>query len=202
MISPTSWSVKGVYYEACNCDPVCPCRSIDGSPRQRATYGMCEFALSWSVVSGQYGPVRLDNFNVAMAGQWDTDSDKPWDIILYIDERADAAQKNALEQIFSGQAGGNILFAKGVASFREVKSARIELDHTENVQWFRVGNFAESKAHEPAVAGGLVTCGIPGHHITGQELVASHSVSDEDFQWEYVEQCGFTAKFEYKHDAA
>ena len=39
------WEVAGSYFEACNCDAVCPCRRVDGRVGGRSTHGVCQLAL-------------------------------------------------------------------------------------------------------------------------------------------------------------
>ena len=67
------WRVRGSYFEACNCDAVCPCREYGGRPGGRSTYGVCQFALSWMVDHGHYGDVALAGREVVLAGWYDDD---------------------------------------------------------------------------------------------------------------------------------
>ena len=41
------WELGGSYLEACNCDPICPCRAVGGVKGGRSTHGECLGALSW-----------------------------------------------------------------------------------------------------------------------------------------------------------
>src|SRR5947207_11722151 len=107
----TSWALSGSYFQACNCDAICPCRSVAGAPGGRSTYGICEFALSWQIKDGYVGDTRLDYLAVVLAGWYDdsgADSTK-WTVNLYVDERADDAQYAGLTDIFLGRAGGTVL---------------------------------------------------------------------------------------------
>ncbi len=47
------WKVKGSYYEACNCQAVCPCRREGERTGGRSTYGECDFVLSWWITDGE-----------------------------------------------------------------------------------------------------------------------------------------------------
>jgi hypothetical protein len=38
--SLSPWHVRGTYLEACNCDPICPCRRIGGRAGGRSTHGV------------------------------------------------------------------------------------------------------------------------------------------------------------------
>src|SRR5947208_1392990 len=46
------WRVRGTYFEACNCDAICPCRSVHGAPGGPSSYGECFGSLSWHVIDG------------------------------------------------------------------------------------------------------------------------------------------------------
>ena len=47
-----SWHIQGSYFEACNCEAICPCRRIDGTPGGRSTHGVCMGVLSWLIADG------------------------------------------------------------------------------------------------------------------------------------------------------
>jgi hypothetical protein len=55
----TEWRVRGSYFAACNCEAICPCRSVHGKPGGPSTYGICYGAVSWHIQSGHSGPVDL-----------------------------------------------------------------------------------------------------------------------------------------------
>ena len=71
MSSLVPWRVSGSYFEACNCEAVCPCRQIGGSMGRaggRSTYGVCEFALSWWILEGHSGSIDLSGLMAADGG--------------------------------------------------------------------------------------------------------------------------------------
>src|SRR5215470_2453763 len=84
------WRVAGSYFEACNCDAICPCRRQGGvKTTTGSTYGVCEFALSWFVSAGRIGTLDLSDRAVVLAGYYrDDEPQKPWRVCLYVDERA------------------------------------------------------------------------------------------------------------------
>jgi len=41
------WRIRGSYFEACNCEAICPCRSVGGRPGGSSSFGECFGALSW-----------------------------------------------------------------------------------------------------------------------------------------------------------
>ncbi len=201
-VSPT-WSVKGSYYEACNCHAICPCRKTDGFSTDRSSYRYCQFILSWWVRSGHHNGTKLDDIKVVMTGYWDQDLEGvPWYVKLYVDERADEGQLAALSNIFLGRAGGNIHFTERIAEVLDVQLARIELDHTKDAQWIKLGKIAQANVKRPVDHKETVTCGITGHDKPGQEYVCSLKVDDSPFKWEFEERCGFATNFAYRCDEA
>jgi hypothetical protein len=101
-----SWRVAGTYVESCNCDPICPCRRIDGRAGGRSTYGICLGALSWLIQEGHLDGTDLSGLNVAIASRYsDDEPGSPWSIVLYLDERGDREQLAALDRIFLGISG-------------------------------------------------------------------------------------------------
>jgi hypothetical protein len=80
------WAISGTYLEACNCDPICPCRTINGRPGGRSTHGICMFALSWQIVSGHAGDVDLAGLRAVLAARYDDDEPgSPWSFYLHVD---------------------------------------------------------------------------------------------------------------------
>src|SRR5690349_15943325 len=110
MAVATKWHIRGSYFESCNCDPICPCRRIDGVAGGRSTYGVCKGVLSWLIEEGSAGGVDLTGLAAALAAQYnDDEAGSPWSWILYVDERATDEQFAALEAIFTGALGGDSL---------------------------------------------------------------------------------------------
>jgi len=107
---PRVWMVRGSYFEACNCEAICPCRRVGERAGGRSSYGICQFALSWQISQGRADGLQLDDLAVVMAGWYDDDEPgSPWRVSLYIDERASREQHAALAAIFLGRAGGTTL---------------------------------------------------------------------------------------------
>ncbi len=101
----TSWQLSGDYFETCSCDYLCPClpTNLAGQP----TKGHCNFAMVFHIEQGHYGNQTLDGLNFAVVGHTPAVmSQGNWSVGLILDERANAAQQQALTTIASGQAGG------------------------------------------------------------------------------------------------
>lgn len=98
------WHVAGDWFDVCKCAIPCPCTYA-----QPPTYGDCDGVLAWHVREGRYGDVPLDGLNVVMLGSfvgnaWGEHSDAY--AAVFMDERADDSQREALGKIFGGEAGG------------------------------------------------------------------------------------------------
>lgn len=105
------WRIKGEYLESCNCELLCPCllgpRGARGGALARPTQGHCDVPLVFQIESGAYGPTRLDSIHAALVVHTPgVMGDGNWTAGLYLDERASAEQRQGLEAIFTGRAGG------------------------------------------------------------------------------------------------
>lgn len=103
-----SWSLSGDYFENCNCTVACPCIFSAAAPfTSQPTEGACEVAFGFHLDQGAYGDVPLDDLNVALIARTPGAMiEGNWSVALYVDERADARQQEALTAIFAGAAGG------------------------------------------------------------------------------------------------
>ena len=195
------WAIAGSYFEACNCEAVCPCRSVGGRPGGRSTEGICQFALSWRVAAGHFGATDLANLDVVMAGFYEDDvPGSPWQIVLYVDERSSAAQFDALSAIFLGRAGGTARnnFAAAIATVHAVRRATITLEHGP-AKTIRVAGHVEVAANETVDVAEAVACGIPGLDHPGQEMRARvFRVDDVPLRWNIEGRCAFATDFDYR----
>lgn len=98
----TKWKIEADYLQACSCDYGCPCE-FEAPPTQ----GFCEGMGAWRITRGSYGDVSLDGLGLGFTARW------PQAIhlgngtaVVFIDEKANDQQREALTQIASGQAGG------------------------------------------------------------------------------------------------
>jgi hypothetical protein len=198
-----SWHVSGSYFESCNCEPICPCRRIDGVPGGRSTFGECLGVLSWVIEHGHADAVSLDGLAVALATRYhDDEPGSPWSFVVYLDERADAQQRAALEAIYTGALGGDALthfpWAWKDAKCLAVRPVEIEVSHEPRRQWLRVRDHVSVRIRDRYTGPETVTCVIPGHERSGEELVAQElRVSDEALHFEYDGNCGYAATFDY-----
>ena len=196
------WHVTGSYFEACNCQAICPCRRRGGHESAgRSTYGVCDFALSWQVLQGSFGRLSLDGLSVIMAGSYrDDEPGTPWRVCLYVDEQASSEQHTALAAIFTGQAGGTALrnYALVIGEVYAVRRAHIELDHRRQHWSMRADNYVTVRGATPVESALAISCGIPGHDRPGEELRTEvMQVNDSPLIWGVQARCGFATSFAY-----
>ena len=198
-----AYRVRGKYLEACNCDAPCPCRRIDGRAGSRSTHGICDGALSWSIVEGFAADVDLGGLGVVLAARFSDDEEgSPWKFALFVDERGDAGQGEALGGFFSGALAGTALdhfpWAWKASDPLGVEPARIEIDHSPGRGWFRAGESVSVRVLAPYEGGETITCVIPGHDRDGRELVVDElHVSTGPLTFEYRGVCAFESTFDY-----
>ncbi len=102
MSMPTPWRMQAELLQACNCDYGCPCE-FSAPP----TRGFCEGMVAYHITKGHFGAVSLDGLGLGMAVSWPKAiHEGNGTVAVFIDERADQAQRNALLEITSGKAGG------------------------------------------------------------------------------------------------
>jgi hypothetical protein len=198
-----TWHLRGTYFESCNCDPICPCRRIDGAAGGRSTHGVCMGVLSWLIVDGRAEKTDLSGLPVALALRYsDDEPGSPWTWILYLDERATEKQRAALEAIFTGGLGGDAFnhfpWVWKESELVAVRHATIEVDHTQQRQWLRVRERVGMRIRGRYPGAEDVTCVIPGHDRPGEELVADElHVEDGPLHFNFRGRCAYGSSFEY-----
>src|SRR5688572_17262118 len=106
-----AWRIKGEYLENCNCEVLCPCllgpRNPRGGALARPTQGTCDVPVVFAIESGRAGDVDLAGTHVALVVHTPgAMGEGNWTAGVYVDERATPGQRDALETIFTGRAGG------------------------------------------------------------------------------------------------
>jgi hypothetical protein len=198
-----SWRIRGSYFESCNCDAICPCRRIDGARGGRSTHGVCLGVLSWLIEEGAAEGTDLSGLRAAMATRYsDDEPGSPWAWILYLEARATDEQRAALESIFSGRLGGDaeshFPWAWKRSELVAVRPVEIDVDHTQRRQWLRIRDHVSVRIRDRYDGPETVTCVIPGHERTGEELVADELVvEDGALAFAYRGVCGYGSTFDY-----
>jgi hypothetical protein len=203
MLQPVSWQIHGTYFESCNCEAICPCRKINGVLGGRSTYGECLGVLSWVIEEGHVEAVSVDSLKVALATRYhDDEPGSPWRFVMYVDARGDAAQREALERIYTGALGGDALarfpWAWKEANRVAVRPVEIDVSHEPRRQWLRIRDHVTVRIRDAWAGPETVTCVIPGHEQSGEELIADElRVNDGPLHFEFRGNCGYSAPFDY-----
>ena len=170
----TQWQLDGTYFEACTCKGACPCLFA-----REPTEGTCDAVVGWHVDRGHYGDVELDGLNTAMALHAPGNmAAGDWTVVLYLDDDATDAQRDALERIFRGEAGGHpAMIASLFREVRAVESVPIRYEAADRRLGMRVGEAADASLEAIEGQGGG-EARISGHPVAispGHDLVAAAS---------------------------
>ena len=101
----TEWKINGECVEACTSPPVCP--YYWGSNVQMQLHdgkNQCEGVFTFNIERGIYKKIKLDGLKAGFGFNTSENPNitkQPWKAILYIDEKADKEQRNAIENIFT-----------------------------------------------------------------------------------------------------
>jgi hypothetical protein len=138
MAQQVKWNFEADFIQACSCDYGCPCE-FSAPP----TTGFCEGMVAWKITHGRYGDVSLDGIGMALAVRWPKAiHEGNGEACVYIDEKANPAQRAALLEIASGKAGG-LPFEIVVTTFSKINAPRfvpIEFQMNGRHSSVRVGN--------------------------------------------------------------
>ena len=94
------WLINGKEYVNCNCDYGCPCQFNAPS-----THGKCEALGAIVIDEGHYGDTKLDGLCFVMAFKWPSEiKDGNGQGQIFITEKADENQREAIRKIASGEA--------------------------------------------------------------------------------------------------
>jgi hypothetical protein len=198
-----SWRIRGSYFEACNCDPICPCRRVDGVMGGRSTHGVCMGVLSWVIEEGVVDGADVAGLPVALALRYSDDEPwSPWTYVLYLDERGTKEQREALESLFTGRLGGDaeshFPWVWKPSNLVAVRRADIAVEHVRTRERLRIRDHVDVQIRDRYQDQGTVTCVIPGHDRSGEELVTERiAVEDEELSFRFEDVCGYASTFEY-----
>jgi hypothetical protein len=129
------WRLQGDWFDVCNCRVPCGC-TFAQAPDQ----GVCEGILAWHIREGSYGDVNLDDLSVVAVGTFEGNiwagEAKNSKMGFFIDERADESQREAIQTIFGGDAGGwPAGFAELIEDVLGVEFAPVDFELEEGRRW-------------------------------------------------------------------
>jgi hypothetical protein len=131
------WHLVGDWFDICSCNIPCPCEFA-----QAPTNNACQGMLAWHIREGRYGTLQLDGLNLLALGAFEgnlwLDEGVKARMGFFIDERADAQQREALQIIFTGQAGGwPAGFARKIGETRGVEFVPITFEVADDLAFWR-----------------------------------------------------------------
>jgi len=204
-----AWRVAGDWFDVCKCDIPCPC-----SFAQPPTTGDCDGTLVWHIREGTYGDVRLDGLNLVMVASfvgnlWGEHSDAY--AALFLDERADDGQRQALQMIFGGQAGSwpAEMMSAAALEVRGMDFAPIEVEIDKDLGSWRASVPGRVRARAEALTGPTTPQGarvqstnLPGCETgPGQLATWGRATTDEadafGFRWSRSGQSSKTITFDW-----
>lgn len=136
------YRIEGDYFEACTCRASCPCIML--SP---ATEDTCDAVLVWHITGGEKDGVDLSGLNAVMALRAAKQMiEGNWGVAIYLDDRATAAQEDALRAIFTGAAGGHLgNLAPLIGEVHEIERAPIAFVAENGTRTLTVGDFVAAQ---------------------------------------------------------
>ena len=172
------WRVVGDWFDVCRCDIPCPCEFA-----QPPTDNWCQGVLAWHIREGHYGDVALDGLSVVALGYYEGNlwaGDTKATMGLFLDEQADERQREALQMIFGGQAGGfPAEFAQFIGEVRGIEFAPIEFEVADDLAYWRAEIPGKVLASAEALAGPTTPLGerVQLHNPPGSEVGPSGTVA-------------------------
>ena len=130
-----SWNLSGDWFDVCKCNIPCPCTFA-----QTPTYGDCDGVLVYHIKKGQYGEIPLNGLNVLALSYFKGNiwsGNTKVDIAVFIDERANKEQRDALNMIFTGKVGGFMAqFANLIGEVRGIEFAPIKFEIADDLAYW------------------------------------------------------------------
>jgi hypothetical protein len=165
------WHVAGDWFDVCKCTVPCPCTFA-----QAPSEGDCEGVLAWHIREGRYGDVPLDGLNVVGLGAFEGNvwaGEAKVTVGMFLDERADERQREALQMIFGGQAGGwPGEFANFIGEVRGIEYVPIEFEIADDLAFWRAEVPGKVDARAEALTGPTTPPGkrVQVHNPPGAEV--------------------------------
>jgi hypothetical protein len=180
MASTKNWHIDGEYFESCNCELLCPCLLSHAQARPTDTH--CDVVLAIHIADGHWDEnVDLSGLNAVQAlttpGPM---SQGDGTLAVYIDARANVAQREALEKIFTGNAGGPPSLMAGMIAHRlPTKTVPIHYESKDNTFKLSIPEITDVAVAGVTGANGRVVwlenVGHPfSHRLAAAKAGASH----------------------------
>jgi hypothetical protein len=195
--SAPKWKASGDFFDVCSCNIACPCTFA-----QAPTYGDCEGVLAYHIKNGYYGDeTSLDGLNVLALSYFKGNvwaGETKVSIASFVDERADQQQREALQMIFTGKAGGFMAeFAKLIEDVRGMNFAPIKFEVADDLSYWSAEIPGKVVAKAEALGGPMTPTGKrvqtlnpPGSEVGpgtvatwGRAITDEVNVPEVRFEW-------------------
>ena len=201
------WTVKGDWFDTCKCSIPCPCYFA-----QPPTSGDCDGVLAWHIRKGSYGDVPIDGLNVIALGAFEGNiwAGAKATMGIFIDQRANVHQRDALEMIFAGRVGGwPGLFANVIGKVLGIEYVPIEFEVADDLAFWRaeipgrVVASAEALTGPTSLPGQRVQVHNPPGSEVGPGTIATQGKATADkaqafgFKWERVGRSSKHMRFDW-----
>jgi hypothetical protein len=194
-----SWRVSGDWFDVCRCRVPCGCTFAQPPDEDE-----CNGILAWHIREGHYGDVSLDGLNAVGIGSF---TGNIWAgakaaMGFFIDERADESQRDAMQMVFGGQAGGwPAGFAELIDDVRGIEFAQINFEIADDLGHWSVEVPGKAKGSAVALSGPtspspdarVQLINAPGAEV-GPGQIATWATAKEDeveafgFKWSWPER--------------
>ncbi|MGQ4809996.1 hypothetical protein NKDENANG_03439 [Candidatus Entotheonellaceae bacterium PAL068K] len=204
-MAETTWYLRGDYFENCNCTVLCPCIH---TPMAEPTEGHCDVGLAFHIDEGRCNDTSLDGLNFLIIAWTPTVmAHGNWKTGVYIDERAQPPQRDALGQILSGAMGGPMARFMGLTEHflgiryvpitytMEGKTRRVTIP---DIIDFNVEG-VQARGHEE-----VMTLTNTAHPVSASLALArgtGNTYTDHDMQWDNTGRNAHYASFAWQWPA-
>jgi hypothetical protein len=191
------WTAFGDWFDVCRCNIPCPCEFA-----QTPTYDDCDGIMAYNIKEGSYGGTPLDGLNVLIlvsfkGNIWAGDGKTKLNLAIFFDEKATERQKEALNMIFSGKAGGFMAeIANLIGEVRGIEYVPIKFEIADDLSHWSAEIPGKVLARAEALTGPTTppgkrvqTINPPGSEVgSGGVATWGKSLADEanamGFKWE------------------
>ncbi len=197
MVDIPKWRLEGDWFDVCKCNVPCPCEFA-----QTPTFGDCDGVLAYHIRKGRFGNVQLDDLNALGLGSFKGNlwaGETKATMGFFFDNRADQKQREALQMIFGGKAGGFLAnFAKFIGEVRGIEFAPISFEIAKDLAYWRAEIPGKVLAKAEALTGPMTqpgqrvqTLNPPGSEV-GPGAVATwgkataNNVNALGFKWDWA----------------
>jgi hypothetical protein len=212
MAEVPSWRVSGDWFDVCRCRVPCACTFAQAPDEDQ-----CDGLLAWHIREGNYGDVKLDDMSIVAVGSFQgnmwTGEAKNSAMGFFVDERADESQRQALQTIWAGDAGGwPAGFAQLIEEVRGIEYAPIKFELDGDLASWSVEIPGKAKGSAVALTGPTAPEGarVEVHNAPGAEVgpgqVATWGTAEDDeveafgFKWSWPGRSSKHFPFEWSSE--